>query len=111
MANLRQRCAQPERVRSGQWPPAALERTPARGRRTAGSDLHARSGRQRPAHRGPQDPEKITTVLEGIKAIVGDEQVEYVKGCAIRDTNLIQIKEAMDAAKRADVIVAVVYGI
>ena len=58
----------------------------------------------------PQDPEKITTVLEGIKAIVGDDQVEYVKGCAIRDTNLIQIKEAMDAAKRADVIVAVVGG-
>jgi Beta-glucosidase-related glycosidases len=58
----------------------------------------------------PQETEKITTVLEGIIAKVGKDRVEYVKGCAIRDTTRIEIDEAVAAAQRADVVVAVVGG-
>lgn len=58
----------------------------------------------------PQDPENVITVLDGIISKIGKEQVEYVKGCAIRDTTQLQIAEAEKAAERADVIVAVVGG-
>lgn len=58
----------------------------------------------------PQDPENIVTVLEGIKAKIKNAHVLYVKGCAIRDTTNTNIKEAVAAAKKAEVAVVVVGG-
>lgn len=58
----------------------------------------------------PQDRKQIKTVLDGILSKLPDSQVEYVKGCAIRDTLHHTIDEAVAAAKRADVVVAVVGG-
>lgn len=58
----------------------------------------------------PQAEGHVKTVLDGITGYVGKNNVEYVKGCAIRDTSLSDIKAAVDAARRADVVVAVVGG-
>lgn len=58
----------------------------------------------------PQPDGKVKTVLAGIKAKLSANQVEYVKGCAVRDTNNTDIPAAVEAARRADVIVAVVGG-
>lgn len=58
----------------------------------------------------PQPRENIRTVLDGIKAKVGERNVEYVKGCAIRDTRDNTIAKAVRAARRADVAVVVVGG-
>lgn len=58
----------------------------------------------------PQADGSVTTVLQGIQAAVGKNQVSYVKGVAIRDTTETNIDEAVAAAKQADVIVAVVGG-
>ena len=58
----------------------------------------------------PQPRENIRTVLDGIKAKVGEKNVTYVKGCAIRDTKDNTIAEAVRAARRADVAVIVVGG-
>lgn len=58
----------------------------------------------------PQAEGHAKTVLDGITGYVGKNNVEYVKGCAIRDTSLSDIKAAVDAARRADVVVAVVGG-
>lgn len=58
----------------------------------------------------PQPDGKVKTVLAGIKAKIGEGQVEYVKGCAVRDTNNCNIEAAVEAARRADVVVAVVGG-
>ena len=56
----------------------------------------------------PQPEENIITPLEGIKAKASN--VSYVKGCAIRDTEKDNIKEAVRAAKQADVAVVFVGG-
>ena len=58
----------------------------------------------------PQADGKVKTVLAGIKAKLCANQVEYVKGCAVRDTNNTDIPAAVEAARRADVVVAVVGG-
>jgi beta-glucosidase len=58
----------------------------------------------------PQPDEKVKTVVDGVRQKEGAANVEYVKGCAIRDTSSNQIAEAVEAAKRADVVVAVVGG-
>ncbi|MCL1892661.1 MAG: glycoside hydrolase family 3 C-terminal domain-containing protein [Holophagaceae bacterium] len=58
----------------------------------------------------PQDDGTVSTVLEGIKKKVGTANVEYVKGCAIRDMTSDEISSAVDAALRADVVIAVVGG-
>ena len=58
----------------------------------------------------PQPDEQVITVLEGIREKLPSSQVEYVKGCAIRDTVLNEIAQATAAARRADVVVAVVGG-
>lgn len=58
----------------------------------------------------PQPEDKITTVLEGIRAAAPDTEVLYVKGCAIRDTSLTDIPAALAAARNADVVVLVVGG-
>jgi beta-glucosidase len=62
----------------------------------------------------PQPDENIQTVLEGIreKCSKPDSRfsINYVKGCAVRDTTDNSIDEAVSAAKKADIIVAVVGG-
>lgn len=58
----------------------------------------------------PQDRTQIKTVLDGVLSKLPSSQVEYVKGCAIRDTLHTNIDEAVAAAERADVVVAVVGG-
>lgn len=58
----------------------------------------------------PQEDNNVKTVLDGLKSILHPDQVEYVKGCAIRDTMHTEIDKAVEAAKRADVVVAVVGG-
>lgn len=58
----------------------------------------------------PQPDEKVKTVLDGVRAKLPEGKVEYVKGCAIRDTSSNGISEAVEAARRADVVVAVVGG-
>ncbi len=56
----------------------------------------------------PQDPENIVTPLEGIRARVPG--AVYARGCAIRDTRADGIREAVAAARSADVAVVVVGG-
>ena len=56
----------------------------------------------------PQAPENVVTMLEGLKN--AGAAVTYVKGCAVRDTKSARIAEAVQAARRADVVVAVVGG-
>lgn len=73
----------------------------------------------------PQEEENVKTVLDGIRKKLESSQhlssqiehpqvdypqVEYVKGCAIRDTTNCNIAQAVAAARRSDVIVAVVGG-
>ena len=56
----------------------------------------------------PQDPANVITMLEGLQN--AGAAVTYVKGCAVRDTRANQIAEAVQAARRSDVVVAVVGG-
>ena len=57
----------------------------------------------------PQDPDRIVTVLEGIRE-KGRAEVCYAKGCVVRDENDTDIDEAVKVAKAADVVVLVVGG-
>ena len=57
----------------------------------------------------PQDPDRIVTMLEGIRE-KGRAEVTYAKGCAIRDENDANIDEAVKIAQSADVVVLVVGG-
>ena len=57
----------------------------------------------------PQAPERIVTMLEGIRE-KGRAEVNYSKGCAVRDENDADIDEALRVAKAADVVVLVVGG-
>ena len=56
----------------------------------------------------PQEDSNVKTVLDGIRA--KGVAVEYVKGCAIRDTTQSNIAEAVAAARQCDVIVCCVGG-
>lgn len=58
----------------------------------------------------PQKDENIKTVLDGIISKLSLSRVEYVRGCAIRDTTNNEIAKAVEAANRADVVIAVVGG-
>lgn len=58
----------------------------------------------------PQERSNIVTMLDGIKAKIGPQNVIYAKGCAVRDEAWNGIPEAVLAALRADVVVAVVGG-
>lgn len=59
----------------------------------------------------PQADGKVQTVLAGIRAAAGQStQVDYVKGCAIRDTANSTIAAAVTAASQADVVVLVLGG-
>ena len=57
----------------------------------------------------PQDDGNVKTVLTGLREKVG-QNVIYAKGCSIRDTTENNIAEAVEAACKADVVVAVVGG-
>ena len=58
----------------------------------------------------PQDRSAIATVLDGVRAMLPTAEVEYVKGCAIRDTTTSNIAAAVAAAKRSEVTILVVGG-
>ena len=59
----------------------------------------------------PQDPDKIVTVLEGIRDRAdANTKIIYAKGCSIRDTNDADFESAIKAAKSADVTILVVGG-
>ncbi|WDF68201.1 glycoside hydrolase family 3 N-terminal domain-containing protein [Sphingobacterium oryzagri] len=59
----------------------------------------------------PQPEEKVQTVLEGVRALVSKStRVDYVKGCAIRDTTAADIDAAVAAATGADVTIVVLGG-
>ena len=58
----------------------------------------------------PQADGSVITVLQGIREKLPDAQVEYVRGCHIRDTSLNEIAQAVRAAEGADVVVAVLGG-
>ena len=58
----------------------------------------------------PQDSSKIITILQGLKKNLPNTKINYVKGCAIRDTNFNEIKEAVVAAQNSDAVVVVLGG-
>lgn len=58
----------------------------------------------------PQDRKELTTVLDGVRNVVGKNKVTYVKGCAIRDVSNSDIEAAVKAAKASDVTILVVGG-
>ena len=58
----------------------------------------------------PQEEGRVKTLLDGVCQKVGADAVEYVKGCAVRDTQNVDIDAAVDAALRADVVVVAVGG-
>lgn len=59
----------------------------------------------------PQDPDDIVTVLEGIKnRAKPGTKIIYSKGCSIRDTRDADFKDAVNAAKSADVTILAVGG-
>ena len=58
----------------------------------------------------PQPEGRVKTVLDGFRAKLPASQIEYVKGCSVRDTTQQNIAEAVEAAKRSYVVVAVVGG-
>ena len=58
----------------------------------------------------PQEDGNVKTVLDGIVAKLSPSRVEYVRGCAIRDTAVNEIERAVEAARRSEVVIAVVGG-
>lgn len=58
----------------------------------------------------PQEDRNIKTVLDGVRSKIKASQIEYVRGCAIRDTSHTDIDKAVAAAQRADVAIIVVGG-
>lgn len=58
----------------------------------------------------PQEKGNIKTVLDGIKSKLKASNIEYVKGCSIRDTLNTEIDKAVEAARRSDIAVVVVGG-
>ena len=57
-----------------------------------------------------QKPGVCITVLEGIKKIVPDSEIFYVKGCDIRGDSSNEVEKAVDAASHADAIILVLGG-
>ena len=58
----------------------------------------------------PQEDSNVKTVLDGVMAKLSPSRVEYVKGCAIRDTAVNEIEQAVEAARRSEVVIVVVGG-
>ncbi|MBU1008966.1 MAG: beta-glucosidase BglX [Bacteroidetes bacterium] len=54
------------------------------------------------------DWSKAVTLLEGVRAAVPQAQVQYVKGCEITGTSTDNIKQAVEVAKSADVVILAV---
>lgn len=57
----------------------------------------------------PQDPDRVVTMFEGIRA-KGRAETLYARGCAVRDEALDGIEEAVRIARSADAVVLVVGG-
>lgn len=58
----------------------------------------------------PQEDSNVKTVLDGIITKLSPSRVEYVRGCAIRDTTVNEIEQAIEAARRFEVVIVVVGG-
>lgn len=58
----------------------------------------------------PQEESNIKTVLDGFGSKLKTNQIQYVKGCSIRDTLNQNINEAVKAVRNSDVAVVVVGG-
>lgn len=58
----------------------------------------------------PQEDSNVKTVLDGILTKLSPFRVEYVQGCAIRDTTVNEIEQAIKAARRSEVVIVVVGG-
>ncbi|HEY9543561.1 glycoside hydrolase family 3 N-terminal domain-containing protein [Prevotella sp.] len=58
----------------------------------------------------PQERSNVKTILDGVKTKLPAANIEYVKGCAVRDTNQADIAAAVAAAKRADAVIVAVGG-
>lgn len=58
----------------------------------------------------PQEDSNVKTVLDGIITKSSPSRVEYVRGCAIRDTTVNEIEQAIEAARRSEVVIVVVGG-
>ena len=58
----------------------------------------------------PQEDSNVKTVLDGIITKLSPSRVEYVRGCAIRDTTVNEIEQAIKAARRSEVVIVVVGG-
>ena len=52
----------------------------------------------------------MKTILDGIRSKLPASQVEYVKGCAVRDVSESNIQAVVEAASRADVVIVGVGG-
>ena len=61
------------------------------------------------AHLGlPYDAVRIVSILEGLKNRAGGSvEIRYAKGCGIKDDDRSGFEEAVEAAKRSDVVIAV----
>ena len=58
----------------------------------------------------PQERSNVSTVLDGIRNRIGESNVNYARGCAVRDEMSADIPAAVRAARSADVSVVVVGG-
>ena len=58
----------------------------------------------------PQEDSNVKTVLDGILTKLSPSRVEYVRGCAVRDTTVNEIEQAIEAARRSEVVIVVVGG-
>ncbi|PZP52701.1 MAG: beta-glucosidase [Pseudopedobacter saltans] len=58
----------------------------------------------------PQDSAKIITVLKGLKNRLPNTDIQYVKGCTIRDSSFNEITQAVNTAKNSDAVVVVLGG-
>lgn len=58
----------------------------------------------------PQAPGKVVTVYDALRQRLGAARCTHVKGCAVRDTSINDIARAVEAARAADVVIAVVGG-
>ena len=58
----------------------------------------------------PQEDSNVKTVLDGIITKLSPSRVEYVRGCAIRDTTVNEIEQAIEAARHSEVVIVVVGG-
>ena len=58
----------------------------------------------------PQERSKVVTLVDALRTRLSHAQVDYVKGCAIRDTTRTDIPAAVEAARRADMTIVAVGG-